>query len=767
MTGGSSLENSLNRRRGLTGRLGRVALAVALVTAAGITLRDMAAPLMAAPPAPVLDTPVGGDDWLAAQRTFPHDTLDLGALRARAIAQVEPMRARAVAVEWKGLGPNTIGGRITDLAVDPIRPNTVYAASAGGGVWRSTDAGASFAPSWPPTIPQAVGALAVSADGTLFAGTGETNPGGGSVTFPGAGVFRSTDGGENWESIGLAETHRVGRIMIDPTNPKRIFVAASGNIFVPGGERGVYLSEDNGTTWTRVLSGATPTTGAADLAINPREPNIVYAAMWDHHRTPGTRPYGGEGSGLYRSADGGRSWNRLEGGPPAAGPTVGRIAVAVAPSNPNTVYTSAIDASGGMIGFWVSTNKGDSWTKAGDQTLTGSTGGFGWWFGRIYVDPRDDQHLFHPGLTHTESTNGGRSWRAGGAGVHADQHALAWDPKSPDRVYLGNDGGVYTSTSNGATTGGWSKTSNLGGLQFYSVAVSARNPDRIAGGLQDNGSVRSWANWSTHLGGDGLANVIDPTNDQKIYACSQDGFCSRSTNGGNSMTRFGQATASRFGWLAPVVLDPNNPSIVYWGGDRLNRSTDSAASFQAISPDLTHGKPPGSTRWANITTVSVAKSDSRTLYVGTDDGRVWITRDLGAHWSEISAGLPKRWVTRVAADPTDPATAYVTVSGYTSGETGAHVFRTTDAGRSWTSIAEGLPNSPVNDVVLDPRDRTVLYLATDVGVFTTRDNGANWAAVGTGLPTVPVMDLDLTVHADRLHITAATFGQGIHRAVID
>jgi hypothetical protein len=634
-------------------------------------------------------------------------------------------------------------------------------------VWRSIDAGITFTSAWDPTISPSIGALAITSSGTLYAGTGESNPGGGSVTFPGRGVYRSTNGGASWQSLGLTGTDRIGRIAIDSSNANRLFVAAAGNLFVPGGQRGLYRTVDGGTTWQLVLAGANATTGAVDVAISPTNPNRIYAAMWDHRRQPNGRVYGGVGSGIYRSSDGGATWTRLAGGLPAASSNLGRMGIAVARSDANRLYAIASDTSGDFVGFWTSANGGDTWTRITNTSfLSPSQSTFGWWFGRIWVDPANARHVFVAGVPMLESLDAGANWRRNSSSFHVDQHAMAWDPLVSGRVYLGNDGGVYRSTANGSLTGSWAKSLHQTNLQFYTVAVSKQDNSRISGGLQDNGSVRSWGGtgWNSISGGDGLANLIDPVNHNNVYACSQYGVCSRSTNGGSSMTSFGATTSERRGWLTPVAFDPVNPSIMYYGGNRLNRSVNGGASWTVISPDLSRG--PGGIDgfpFGTITTHAAARSNPATIYAGTDDGRMWITRNTGGSWTEITAGLPNRWITRVTVDPNDANLAYVSVSGFRNGDPTAHVFRTVNGGSTWSDISGTLPDAPVNDLVLDPRDRTRLYAATDVGVFVTTDTGATWTAAGTGLPLVPISDLEATDTGTSTTLTAATFGLGMYR----
>lgn len=713
--------------------------------------------------------PAGSDQWFAAQRTYPFGTLDIGRMGQAARAQAGALTADRVGLQaaWTSLGPTNIGGRVTDLAVDPTHANSVYAGVATGGVWKSTDAGATFSLAWNPANPPAIGALAITPAGVLYAGTGEANPGGGSVTFPGNGVYKSSDGGATWIQSGLAGSDRIGRLAVDPADSNRVFAAATGNLFVSGGTRGLYRTTDGGTTWQLVLAGANGTTGAVDVAIDPANPNRVYAAMWDQIRRPSGRVYGGVGSGIYRSTDGGTTWVRLGGGLPAAGSNLGRMGIAIAKNSPLRLYAIAVDTSGDFTGFWTSANGGDSWTQITNTSLLSSSQStYGWWFGRIWVDPAASQHVWVAGVPMLETLDAGATWRRNSSSFHADQHAMAWDPASAGRVYLGNDGGVYRSQAGGSLTGTWTKSTYQPFNQFYTAAVSRQDTSRVLGGAQDNGSLRSWStpSWNSINGGDGTTNLIDPTNQNKVYTCSQYGACSRSTTGGGGLTAFGSTTSDRRNWLTPIAFDPSNPAIMYYGGNRLNRSTDSAANWAVISPDLSRGVG-GSDGYpyGTITTIAVAKTSSATIYAGTDDGRMWITRTTGSSWTEITAGLPNRWITRVVVSPTDANLAYVSLSGYRNGEKTAQIWRTTNGGAGWTDISGDLPDAPVNAVVLDPLAPTKLYVGSDVGVFASANGGVNWAPVGSGLPSVPICDLDAVASGGVTVLTAATFGLGMYR----
>ena len=749
-------------RRGPAAHVLLAALSVSLIA----TLVALDVPTAAPPATPVLERedPTEPDEWLLAQRAFPieevpPDAFERAAAEAAAIgeetADADPALAEAA---WSLVGPRNIGGRIVDVVVDPVLPDTVYVAAATGGVWKSTDAGATFQTAWPDDLTQSLGALAIASDGTLYAGTGEANNGGGSVVYGGSGVYRSRDRGETWELVGLEDSGTIGRIAVDPANPSRVFVAATGNMFVPGGERGLYRSLDGGDTWELVLPGENPTTGAVDVAIDPQNPQRVFAAMWERIRFPDLRVYGGVGSGLFRSDDGGATWQRLAGGLPAQSLSVGRIGVAIAPSHPNVVYAIVIQTSGSFQGFYLSLDGGSTWVQQPGTQVGGTQSSFGWWFGRIYVDPANPLHVYVHGVQLAESQTAGVSW-VNASGVHADQHGMAWDPKVPGRVYLGNDGGFYRSDSNGSASG-WVEATDQPFTQFYSLDVSEQDAARVVGGAQDNGCLRSWggSDWNGYGCGDGLATLINPQNQDQYYGCSQYGSCGR--YGGGS---FGSTTSNRRGWFTPLVFDPNDPSVMYYGGNRLNRSTNGGGSWTAISPDLTGG--PGrdtSYPFGTMTTIAAAKSDPNVVYVGTDDARVWRTTDLGATWDRLdNPELPQRWVTRVAVDPADADVAYVTFSGFRNGEDDAHVYRTADGGATWEPIGAGLPNAPVNDVILVGEE---IVVATDVGVYLTRDLGETWLRVGSGLPLAPVHDI--RYQAATGSVSAATFGRGIYRVTL-
>ncbi len=703
------------------------------------------------------------EDWFVTQRVT-HGGIPVGALE-KAGAQAAALRATAQSDpqarlrRWKFVGPTNIGGRVTDIVVDPVVADTIYLSSATGGVWKSTDRGARFTSIWPTENPQSMGALLITSTGTLFAGTGEANPGGGSITYGGSGIYRSLDGGATWQLVGLTNSGAIGRLAVDPTNPQHLFAAVAGQLYNHGGERGVYESTDGGSTWNQLLAGDNDTTGAVDLAIDPSNPKRIFAAMWDHFREPDQRTFGGPGSGVLRSMDGGATWQRLSNGLPAASSTIGRIGIALSPSNPQRLYAIINQTSGPFLGFYKSDDGGDSWTKLPtSSTLSGAQSSYGWWFGRVWVDPLDEAHVFAAGVYLCESKNSGSTF-TGEFSPHPDDHAMAWDLKVPGRVYLGTDGGVYRSDMNGSGDL-WTAAISQPFTQFYSVDVSEQDDSRLVGGAQDNGVNRSYpgTDWNTYVGGDGLEALIDPVDQNFVYGCSQYGACLGSTNGGDSLYNFGATVSTRRNWLTPVQFDPANPAILYYAGNQVNRSVDRGVHWSVISPDLTGG--PGrdpNYPFGTVTTVAGAKTDPNRVLAGTDDGRLWFTSDLGGNWTQVTdPDVPGTWVTRVTVDPQNAQIAYATFSGFRSGDSLPYILKTTDGGTTWSSIVGNLPQAPVNDIVVIG---STLYVASDVGVFTSSNGGRKWRAAGTALPNVPVTDLEYRAASNSLY--AATFGRGM------
>ena len=703
------------------------------------------------------------NDWFFMQRAYP-----LGDITAdqylRSLRQAQHMRAAAGdkgQVVWSQAGPTNVPGRITDLAVHPDHPNTIYAGAACGGVFKSTDDGNSWTPIFDEQGAPSIGALAIHPKdpNILYVGTGEANGSGDS--YPGTGIYKSTDGGGTWIHLGLEQSYHIGRIAIHPLHPETVYVAACGKLFGTNPERGVYRSTDGGATWEQKLF-ITDSTAAIDVAVDPTDPQVVYAAMWERLRDPGRRRVGGPTSGIHKSTDGGDTWHQLTGGLPAPGDTVGRIGLSVCASSPNVIYAMYCDDPGDFMGLYKSTDFGQIWVRTNDSALLGILGGFGWYFGNVRVDPMDPDLVYALGVYLHRSTDGGDSWTLASQYVHVDHHAMFISPPDPDRICLGCDGGVYNSYDGGTH---WALCTSQPSTQFYAVTVDHLHPERLYGGTQDNGTLRTLSgapdDWEMIHGGDGFYTNVDFTNSNVIYAEYQWGELRKSIDFGYSWIYMmnGIHEEDRRNWCTPVVMDPVDHNTLYYGSYRLYKTTNGGGIWIPISGDLTDGPGGGSLTYGTITTIAAAPSNTQVIYVGTDDANVWVTTNTGQTWSEISAGLPDRWVTRVAVDPYADSVAYVTLSGHRVSGVLPHIYRTTNYGQTWESVSSDLPEAPINDVIVDPMNTNVLYVGSDVGVYMTTDLGAGWMPLGTGLPITTVHDLCL--HEPTRKLVAGTHGRSM------
>lgn len=693
-------------------------------------------------------------DYLWAQRAFPYGTVPSDAFYT-ALKQVQNQaKARGNDLNWELAGPTLVSGRITDLAMHPTDLQTIYAASASGGVWKSTDTGQNWFPITDNLPSLSIGDLALdpSEKNTIYVGTGEPNGGGGSITYDGRGLFKSTDAGTSWTFIGLEASGSIGRIEVDPHNPDRIFVAAMGHLFDNNAERGIFRSEDGGASWEKTLF-VNDSTGCIDLAIHPLHPDTVFAVTWQRTRRPNKRVYGGPGCAIWRSIDGGDHWAKLSTGLPAS--NLGRIGIAISPSSPSTLYAIYSDETGNFKGVYKSTNDGNTWAllSGGDPGYPG----YGWWFGQIRVHPNDPNEVYTLGLDWATTSDGGQFWTGVSDYLHADYHALYIHPANPDLQLVGNDGGVFISKNGGAS---WEHRP-FPITQFYSSEINYQNPALFSGGAQDNGSWRSQFggldDWEQFAGGDGFVTLSNPIDTSIYYASSQYGGFGGS-NGASA------PSSSRYNWNTPYVFDPNNPNVMYIGAEKLFKSINGGLNWTAISADLSNG-PSGQNgvQYGTITTIAVSAQNASLIWVGTDDGNVWVTSNGGTNWTKVSASLPKRWITRIV--PIDENNALVCLSGYRHADEMAHIYQTPNKGQTWQSVSGNLPDVPVNDLVSDPSDPVnIWYIATDVGVFGTLNGGAGWQPYNSGLPTVPVTDL--TVHGPTRTIAAATFGRSMYRAIL-
>ncbi|HEX7309660.1 MAG TPA: hypothetical protein VF232_00640 [Gaiellaceae bacterium] len=730
--------------------------------------------------------PDGAEEWMYLQRanadgSIPDEAVNAAIAQSKAAGKASKGSPSTDQV-WTELGPSNIGGRVRDAAADPTTKDVVYVATGSGGLWRTSDGGATLTSAWDNYLPQSMGAVAVDSQGVVWAGTGEPDHGGGSAYY-GKGMYKSTDHGATWTNMGLEDGDTIGQIVIDPRDDDRVFVAVMGALHDTEPTRGLFMTEDGGTTWTRVIVPESASTGAIDVAIDKSNPDVMLATTWDKIRDEKSRIYGPH-SYVYRSTDGGHTWTKVQDPPLPQSETdpalqtpdnlVGRMGVAFSDSDPTRAYLISSTARGNFNGFFMSADAGATWTAVGATsggTLQNISGGFAWWFGGVYVDPVDPLHVFLDGVNLAESLNGGLNWTTSNA-VHADQHGVHWDPLTPGKVYLGNDGGFYQSLANGQARGLWTKTQRLPTTQFYAMDVSVQDGARVDAGSQDNGSVKSWAtdntvngDWFNFVGGDGMMNRINPANDRRYYGCSQNGGCRGFEDGTPSFNM--RIPGNRANWVAPIEFAAD-PRIMFGASEFVYRmNTDvGQRTWVRISPDLTEGTEPRAPGFGNITALGTTPADPNLVYAGTDSGLVWVSQNAMADpaavtWQKIESPLfPGRWVTRITVDQSNPKVAWASFSGWRSGDGYAHLVMTSDGGNTWVDIAgKRIPQAPVNDVIRHPSKPKWLFIATDVGVFRTTNLGKTWLKVGDNLPLVPVNDIDLPAGSDTLY--AATYGRSV------
>ncbi len=704
-------------------------------------------------------------DFMFMQRAYPSGEIKTDAYANAIRWKKQQLQNTRYSAPWEFVGPVNVGGRITDIEIPIDQAQTYYLGAASGGIFKTTDAGATWTPIFDDQEMLSIGDMEISKNNTdlIWVGTGEVNAGGGSLAYDGDGIYKSSDGGANWEVKGLPDAGSIGKVLIDPNDDQTLFVGAMGPLFRNDNNRGVYRTIDDGDTWEQVLF-VSDSTGIIDMAIHPSNGDIVYAASWERIRRPNNRQYGGETSRIYRTTDGGDNWSELTNGLPNTPSQKGRISIDISQSNPNVVYASYATASGSMQGVYKTVDGGDTWTEVNSSDI-GDTP-YEWWFGGLFVDPTDENTLYYLGFTNYKSIDGGTSWSDTFPGVHVDQHALAFNVSASGEVLLGNDGGLYKSTNSGASS---VKDLTLPITQFYRFHVDAQNSNKIYGGSQDNSTIRTVTggdnNWNVIYGGDGFQPLVDPTNTNVIYALSQRGNLGKSTNDGASFfnAMSGISGADPKNWDTPITFDPNDSQTLFYGSNRVYKTTNAAGNWTAISPDLSNGPHSGNLAFGTVTSISVSRYNSNVIYAGTDDGNVWVTQDGGSNWTDISGSLPNRWVTKVKASPFDVSEVFVTLSGYRFGEDNGHVYHSDDFGATWTDISTNLPDIPVNDIEMG--GLFGYYLATDIGVFQTDNIGGDWLPFGDGLPSVVVNDLFLeSIFSEDLY--AATYGRSSYKISI-
>ncbi len=692
------------------------------------------------------------NDWMFMQRAYPSGQINPEAHR-NAMSMKKTMNATGG--NWSSVGPINIGGRISDIEM--VNSQEFYVAAASGGVFKTDNSGADWSPIFDGQNSLSIGDIAIdpSNSSKLWVGTGEVNAGGGSLAYDGDGIYVSDDAGISWTNKGLSQVGNIGKILIDPNNSQRIYVGAMGPLFRNDPNRGVYLSEDGGDSWTKSLF-ISDSTGIVDMALHPSNGQIAYAAAWQRVRRPQYRSYGGETSGLYRTTDGGNNWEELTNGLPTSASQKGRISIVIAPSNPQILYARYADATGNIQGVYRTSDGGDSWITMNSADLNNV--GFHWWFRGVVVDPTDENTIYNVDFQVQKSIDGGNTWFGVFNNVHVDQHALVFDPNDSSRLVLGNDGGVYFSTDAGVT---WTKDQQLPITQLYRCFVDPSNALGIYLGAQDNSTHRTLTggpdDYEIIYGGDGFQPLVDPNNSNVIFAQYQYGNIAKSVNNGVSFigATAGISGADRKNWDTPLVFDPQNSQTMYTATQRVYRSVNSAQNWTPISPDLTNGSGGGNLNYGTVVTLDVSPLNSNKVLAGTDDGNVWMTLDSGQNWDLISGTLPQRWVTKVLNSVNHPGTLFVALSGYRYGGNDGHIYKSYDNGQNWIDISAGLPDVPVNDVVQDQDGR--LFAGTDVGVFGSGDGGQTWSVIGSNLPSVVVNDMH--IHQPTQELFVATYGR--------
>ena len=705
-------------------------------------------------------------------------------------------------LRWQFLGPPNISGRITDVAVTSPRGKTytIYVAAASGGVWKTVNEGTTWEPVFEHAASTSIGdvTIAPSNQDIVWIGTGEANIFRSSMA--GCGVYKSIDAGKTWEHMGLAGTHTIPRIVIHPENPNIVYVAASGREWTDNRQRGVYKTTSGGKDWTRILH-VDAGTGAIDLVIDPSAPENLYAATWQRRRKKWNDPRnepGFFGSAIFRTENGGADWKQItEGLPPAE--KRGRIGIDIARSNPSVLYAfidnydyarqadeGDRDAYGRQKGGTIkgatvyrSDDRGESWRQVSEsnrymETLSAT---YGWVFGQMRVDPNDENKIYVMGISLNVSEDGGKTFRRLG-GMHGDHHGLWIDPDNSDYLVNANDGGLVISYDGGKNWINYNDKLPL--VQFYNVSFDMDEPFHVYGSIQDHGSRRGIVDlsrgrsripaveWTNAPGGEGSSHAIDPTDPNIVYSAGFYGSIMRTDLKADKRTRIMPKVAEgdpklRCQWVAPFIISPHNPRIIYHGSNFLHRSMDRGDSWERISPDLTGNDPEKQGDIPYQTIFAIAESPLRfgLIYTGSDDGKVHVTRDSGTTWKDITPGLaPDRWISRIVASAYDEKTVYLAQNGKRDDDFTPYLWKSTDCGATWRDIGGNIPLGPVNVIREDPENSELLYAGTDVGVYVSIDAGGSWHCLGNGLPSTFVHDL--VIHPRDRILVAATHGRGMY-----
>jgi len=680
------------------------------------------------------------------------------------------------------IGPGLMSGRISDLEGHPTNNRILYAGTAGGGVWKSSNGGASFDPIFDDYI-QSIGKVCVDPhdpDNTIYVGTGEIWTR--NSTSLGDGLYKTIDGGQNWKKLPFEGSERISNIIVHPKDKNTIYVGELGALWGDSETRGVFKSTDGGQTWNKIFY-VDQKTGCSDLIMDPNDPNILYASMWEFRRTPWSFNSGGTKSGLFKSTDGGKTWNELNNGFPKG--KLGRIAVAVAPSNPKIIYSVIESENGDQSGLYRSEDSGTSWKRL--------NGDFGlivrpFYFSRIVVDPQNPDILVKAGLFGSISRDGGKTFKSAG-NMHADIHDIHYDKKDSDRMYFATDGGVYRTWDGGTTL---DIVENIPVSQFYHITLDNEEPYNIYGGLQDNGS---WYGPSSSPGGIEARdwNRVGYGDGFRVLKHSTKPILYSEMQGAENVWRYdiernqqktiqplatkGEAKL-RFNWNAPITLSPNKPDRIYIGSQFLHVSDDMGNTWKKISKDLTTNDPAkqdqensgglskdnsGAENHCTIFTIAESSLDENIIWVGTDDGNVQVTKNNGKAWDEVGqniTGLPKNtWCYHIEPSVHDKSTAYAVFDGHTGNDKNPYSYKTTDYGKTWTSIitedVKGFTRCMQEDLV----NPDLLFLGTETGLYITINGGQNWSKFTNNMPSTAVHHMEM--HAKTNDLVMATHGRGV------
>ncbi|WP_445144940.1 WD40/YVTN/BNR-like repeat-containing protein [Dyella sp. Tek66A03] len=697
----------------------------------------------------------------------------------------------------RNIGSAAMSGRISALAAVPEKDGklTVYVGAASGGIWKSSDGGTTYKPVFDKQAVQSIGDIAIDPSNheTIWAGTGESWTRN-SVSI-GDGIYKSTDGGESWTNMGLKGSEHIAKILIDPKDSNTVYACAPGKLWSDSSDRGLYKTSDGGKSWKLVLSGKNLSTGCASISMDPKDPNVIFAGMWDFRRKGWTFRSGGEsptapsGSGLFRSANGGQSWTEVTAAANQGFPKqpFGRIAVTVAPSNPAIVYALVESPDSAL---YRSDDGGKTWQQRDKSQL------MVWrpfYFASLIVDPNNPDRLFKPDLRLIQSLDGGKSFSNVGGGAHGDSHVLWIDPRNTQSSIVGDDGGLWYSTDGGNK---WWKGNNLPVSQYYHVSVDDADPYRVYGGVQDNacwvgdsaypGGIAN-QQWTNYCGGDGFWMFADPADADYIYMETQGGSITR-VNRHTHEARDIQPKPNyheklRWNWNTPIALSPNEKGTIYMGAQFLFRSRDHGQSWERISPDLTTNDPKkqeqeksggvtvdnsAAETYTTIYSISESPKQAGLIWVGTDDGNLQLTRDGGKSWTKVGGNIKGQpagtWVSWVEASPYEAGTAFAAFDRHSFGDMNPYIYKTTDYGKSWTPLVTGQDSKGLRGYVhvirQDPLKPNLLFAGTEFGLWISIDGGAHWAEFkGGDFPAVAVRDIAIQPRDGDLVL--ATHGRGI------